>query len=58
VEVLNWTKEGKSSWEISKILNCSKRNVDFHMESTKKKLGAVTRAHAVAVALQSGLIDF
>jgi DNA-binding CsgD family transcriptional regulator len=58
IEMLNWTKEGKSSWEISQILNCSKRTVDFHLENIKQKLNASTRTHAVVVALQHGIIDF
>ncbi|MDA8138628.1 MAG: LuxR C-terminal-related transcriptional regulator [Desulfobacteraceae bacterium] len=57
-EVLHWIKEGKSSWEISMILKCSKRCVDFHTNNIKSKLNAVTRPQAVAIGLQSGLIDF
>lgn len=58
VVVLNWIKEGKSSWEISKILNCSKRVVDFHVSNIKDKLNASSRAQAVAIGLQYRLIRF
>ena len=58
IEVLNWIKEGKSSWDISAILNCSKRVVDFHVNNLKKKLNAVSRAQAVAVGLNAGIINF
>ncbi len=58
IEVLNWIKEGKSSWEISTILELSKRTVDFHADRIKEKLGATTRPQAVAVALANGYIDF
>ena len=58
VEILNWIKEGKSSWEISVILACSKRNVDFHVNNIKQKLNAVSRPHVVAIALQNGIISF
>jgi DNA-binding CsgD family transcriptional regulator len=58
VEILNWVKEGKSSWEISVILGCSKRNVDFHVNNVKQKLNAVSRPHIVAIALQNGIIHF
>lgn len=58
IEVLKWIKEGKSSWEISTILNCSKRTADFHFENIKRKLNAVTRAQAVAIGLHFGIIDF
>ncbi|BBO86286.1 hypothetical protein DSCO28_68520 [Desulfosarcina ovata subsp. sediminis] len=57
-EVLNWIKEGKSSWEISKILDCSKRVVDFHVSNIKDKLNASNRAQAVAIGLQYQLIRF
>jgi len=57
-EVLDWMKEGKSSWEISVLFNCSKRNIDFHVNNIKKKLNVVSRAQAVAVALHRGDITF
>lgn len=58
IEVLHWIKEGKSSWEISQILNCSKRGVDFHTNSIKTKLNAVSRPQAVAIGLHQGIIKF
>jgi DNA-binding CsgD family transcriptional regulator len=58
IEVLNWIKEGKSSWEISIIFACSKRVVDFHVSNIKRKLNAATRAQAVAICLQQGIIGF
>ena len=58
VEVLKWVKEGKSSWETSVILGCSKRNVDVHVNNIKHKLNATSRAQIVAIALQNGIIHF
>ena len=58
IEVLNWIKEGKSSWEISMILKCSKRVVDFHVANIKRKLNVASRAQAVAICLQHGIIGF
>ncbi len=55
-EVLNWLREGKSSWDISQILHISERTVIFHIENIKKKLDVVNRLQAVAVAVQQGLI--
>jgi DNA-binding CsgD family transcriptional regulator len=55
-EVLNWIKEGKSSWEISRIFQCSERTVNFHVANIKAKLGVVNRAQAVAVGLRYGII--
>lgn len=58
IEVLNWLKDGKSSWDISMILKCSKRVIDFHVTNIKKKLNAVSRAQAVAIGLYQGIIKF
>jgi DNA-binding NarL/FixJ family response regulator len=56
-EVLKWLKKGKSSWEISEILNISYRTVDFHVNNIIQKLDAVNRIQAVAIAVEHGLID-
>jgi LuxR family transcriptional regulator, quorum-sensing system regulator CviR len=56
-EVVDWLKQGKSSWEISAILKISERTVNFHVGNIIQKLGVVNRAQAVAVAVRSGLID-
>ena len=56
-EILNWVKYGKSTWDISKILNISERTVKYHMNNIMIKLDAVSRTHAVAIALATGLID-
>jgi DNA-binding CsgD family transcriptional regulator len=57
-EVLNWLKQGKSSWDISIILGISERTVNFHVYNVIQKLGATNRPQAVAVATRLGLIDF
>jgi len=56
-EVLNWLKEGKSSWDISIILDISERTVNYHVYNIMQKLEVVNRAQALAVALGMGLID-
>jgi LuxR family transcriptional regulator, quorum-sensing system regulator CviR len=56
LEVLRWLKEGKSSWEISMILNKSEITINFHIKNILKKLNAMNRAHAVAIALENRLI--
>lgn len=57
IEVLNWLKQGKSSWDISMILRISERTVNYHINNIKQKLDAVNRLQAVAVAVQQGLIE-
>jgi len=56
-EVLNWLKQGKSSWDISIILGISERTVNFHVYNMMRKLGVMSRLQAVAVAAESSLID-
>lgn len=55
-EVLKWTGEGKSSWEIGVILSISERTVKYHINNIKSKLNAVNRAHAVAKAFRFHII--
>lgn len=58
VEIMNWIKLGKTSWEISVILNISERTVNFHTRNIVRKLDACNRTHAVAIACCAGLIEF
>ncbi len=55
-ECLLWAAEGKSSWEISKILNISENTVIFHIKNTSKKLNVANRQQAIARAIAYGLI--
>jgi LuxR family quorum sensing-dependent transcriptional regulator len=56
-EVLKWVAAGKSAWEIGEILNISKRTVDEHTQTASRKLGAVNRTQAVAIAIRERLIQ-
>lgn len=56
-EVMRWVRQGKSTWDISAILSISERTVKFHVGNALQKLDATSRAHAVAIALEQGLID-
>lgn len=55
-DCLLWAAEGKTDWEISVILGISKSTVVKHLLSAREKLGAVTKGHAIAIALRSKLI--
>ncbi len=48
IDVLFWTAEGKSSWDIAQILGISEATVNFHIGSAKRKLGVYSKPHAVA----------
>lgn len=56
-ECLKWTARGKSTWEISHILNCSEAVVNFHMKNIRTKFGVNSRRAAAVIAAQLGLID-
>jgi LuxR family transcriptional regulator, quorum-sensing system regulator SolR len=55
-EVLRWTGEGKTSYEIGKILNISERTVNFHVNNILLKLAATNKVQAVVKAVATGLI--
>jgi LuxR family transcriptional regulator, quorum-sensing system regulator CviR len=55
--VLLWMKEGKTNWEIARIVGVTERTVRFHVESIFTKLDASSRTQAVAVALEQGLLS-
>ncbi len=55
-EVLRWTAEGKTSFEISLILNISERTVNFHIANTMQKLNATNKIAATIRALVLGLL--
>lgn len=55
-DCLGLIAEGKSDWDISVILGVSHTTVISHVGNAKRKLGAATRAQAVAMALTLGLI--
>lgn len=54
--VLRWMKEGKTNWEIARILGLSERTVRFHVGGIFEKLDVTSRTQAVARALGTGLI--
>lgn len=56
LDCLYWASAGKTSWEISHILDCSERTIDFHLLNARRKLGSVSRQQAVGIAAASGLI--
>jgi LuxR family transcriptional regulator, quorum-sensing system regulator SolR len=55
-DVLKWVVEGKTSWEIGRILSTSERTVKFHLKNVYAKLNVSNRAQAVAVVNRLRLI--
>jgi len=55
-EALAWTSEGKTVADVAALMKISGETVKAHLDSARQKLGALTRAHAVAKAIRSGII--
>lgn len=56
-EVLRWTADGKTSWEVSEILGISERTVNFHINNAVRKLGAPNKLAATARAAALGILQ-
>lgn len=56
-EVMKWTVAGKSSWEISMILNCSESTVNFHLSNIRQKFNVNTKQQAIIKGLKLGIIQ-
>ncbi len=52
-EILQWVSAGKSSWEVSKILNISEGTVTQHLAKIRAKMGVSNTTHAVATAIRN-----
>lgn len=55
-DALALVADGKTDWEISVILGVSEATARFHVDNGRRKLGAVTRAQAVARMVNRRLI--
>jgi LuxR family quorum sensing-dependent transcriptional regulator len=51
-DCLSWVASGKTDWEIGQILNISSATAKEYVNRAMHKLDAVSRAQAVAVAIQ------
>jgi DNA-binding CsgD family transcriptional regulator len=56
VQCLTWASKGKTTWEISRVLDISEHTVNFHMRNANTKLGVVNRRQAVARSIQLGML--
>ena len=55
-QCLGWASAGKTMQEMATILGVTPRVVKFHLDNGRKKLGASTLPHAVALALRRELL--
>jgi DNA-binding response OmpR family regulator len=56
-ETLTWAARGKTFTEIGEILGLSRRTVEFHLDSARRKLGVPTRTQALIKAAVGHLIE-
>ena len=55
-DALALVAEGKTDWEISVILGVTESTARFHVDNARRKLGAVSRAQAVAQLVARRLV--
>lgn len=55
-DVLRWTAEGKTSGEISQIINITERTVNFHIARSMEKLNCANKTAATVKASILGLL--
>lgn len=56
-EVLRWTAEGKTAFEIAQILSIAERTVNFHINNMIAKLGASNKTQAAVKAIALGMLS-
>jgi DNA-binding CsgD family transcriptional regulator len=56
LEALRWTMEGKTAWEVGRLMSVSERTAVLHINNATHKLGCVSKHQAVLKALRQGLI--
>jgi len=54
LEVLRWTMEGKTAWEVGNLLGITERTAALHVNNATHKLGCVNKHQAVLRALRLG----
>lgn len=55
-ECLTWVCRGLRNKQVAARLGLSTATVEFHLSNARQKLRALTREHAVAKAVQLGLV--
>ncbi len=56
MDVLSWTAQGKTAWEVSVILGMSEKTVNFHLGNTMRKLGVNSKHQAVLKCVAAGAL--
>jgi DNA-binding CsgD family transcriptional regulator len=56
LEVLKWSREGKSAWAVGQILSMSEHTVNYHLRNVMKKFKTSSKYVAAQLAAEKGLI--
>ncbi|HEU6455745.1 MAG TPA: LuxR C-terminal-related transcriptional regulator [Roseateles sp.] len=56
LDVLSWTSQGKTAWEVSVILGMSEKTVNFHLGNAMRKLDVTSKHQAVLKCVAAGLL--
>lgn len=56
LECLAWSARGKTMEDTAAIIGVKPRTVLFHLENARRRLNATTLAHAVALAVRTGIL--
>lgn len=57
LEILRWTRDGKSAWDTGVVLGISQATVNFHLRNLCAKFGVASKHQAVLRAIELGWID-
>ncbi|MEO6278096.1 MAG: LuxR C-terminal-related transcriptional regulator [Roseateles sp.] len=55
LDVLSWTSQGKTAWEVSVILGMSEKTANFHLGNVMRKLQVTSKYQAVLKCVAAGL---
>lgn len=56
LDVLSWTSQGKTAWEVSVILGMSEKTVNFHLGNAMRKLDVTSKHQAVLKCVAAGVL--
>lgn len=56
LDVLSWTAQGKTAWEVSVILGMSEKTVNFHLGNAMRKLKVTSKHQAVLKCVAAGVL--
>jgi len=56
LDVLSWTAQGKTAWEVSVILGMSEKTVNFHLGNAMRKLQVSSKHQAVLKCVAAGIL--